>query len=129
MKKLTPKEFALREIAPYYKDPSICAIKGVFCLNLLPDGRMCVAGKNLLPKVREKNPTSSIYSIFSLYKKIQSSIFIPESVDILTVEEWGALQDMHDSIARREDDLLDINISKLDLFTLEELKEYCKTLN
>lgn len=129
MKKLTPKEFALREIAPYYKDPSICAIKGSACLNLLPDGRMCVAGKNLLLEIRKMHITLSIYSLFTMYKDDQSKIFIPGVVDVLTRNEWGELQGIHDAIARREDGLLDIHIKKLDLFTLEELKEYCKTLN
>lgn len=123
---ITKKEFALKQIAPYFKDPSTCGHSGNSCVNLTQDGRMCVAGKNYLPEVREKFPTGTVYNVLSNFSYNQSKVFIPESVDILTVDEWSKLQHLHDSIAK----YLNFNheINALGLFTPEELKEYAKTI-
>lgn len=98
--KPTPKEFALQQIAPYFKDPSLCGYAGDSCMNLTPDGRMCVAGKNYLPEIREQYKKAPVLDIRNIFKDNQSKVFLPESANILTWYEWTCLQSMHDSISR-----------------------------
>lgn len=124
---MTKKEFCLKELAPYYKDPSTCGYNESIemCVNLTKDGRMCVAGKNLLPEKRILNSAMSIDSIFMENDRDQSKIFIPEVVGILTNYEWTLLQQIHDAIATKKDEsILKVRIYNLNLFSLEELKEY-----
>jgi hypothetical protein len=128
MEKLSPKEFALQQIAPYFKDKSTCGVtEGGDCSYLTADGKMCVAGKNMLPSVREQynfdSEATDISSIFA--KKTQSQIFNPEAVDVLTNKEWSILQVIHDNIAlSKPKHRLEIAITELGLFTYEELVEY-----
>lgn len=126
--KPTPKEFALSQIAPYFKDPSLCGYAADTCMNLTPDGKMCVAGKNYLPEIREKYETASVLGLAEIFKNDQSKVFLPKSVDILTWREWACLQSMHDSIARKWEDSLKYAIKDLNLFTYEELVEYSSKL-
>ena len=129
---LTKKEFALKAIKPYAKDPNICArAEGGSCLNLTTDGRMCVAGKYLLEEVRNSHESGVITTILREYGNDQSKVFIPEAVDILTPNEWYNLQRIHDAISL----LMDNNfisdgltesqikgrVGLLGLFTYEEM--------
>lgn len=115
------KTFALNAIRPYAKDPSLCGIDSAgTCMNLTPDGKMCVAGKHLLPHVREANPSGLIVQLLS--GQDQTAVFVPEAANILTSREWEILQVIHDKIASK--DLLDSIISyikQLNLFTYEEM--------
>lgn len=126
--KPTPKEFALQQIAPYFKNPDLCGYDEHGCMNITPDGRMCVAGKNYLPEIKEKHPSTSVLNLAYLFKNDQSRVFLPESVYILTWEEWGDLQSMHDAIAREREHSLKVAIRNLNLFTYEELVEYSSKL-
>lgn len=125
MEKLSPKEFALQAIAPYYKDPSICGYEDDRCVYLTNNGRKCVLGKYLKEPDKFRGRGSAI-SIF--YAKTQEDILIPEAVGILSTDQWQSLQNIHDNVARNEN-LLNIRsrIDNLGLFTLEELEEYCST--
>jgi hypothetical protein len=122
------KEFALSQLAPYLKDPSTCGYdaRSSQCEYLIPDGRMCVAGKNMIePK-------------FGLHKGIddllddneQEDIFKPEVVGILSTIQWVGMQTIHDSIAVNVDnvDRLKVRIKRLNLFTYEELVERADSL-
>lgn len=123
------KEFALQEIAPYYKDPSICGYNETTekCMNLTTDGRMCVAGKNLLPRLKTVGSSLDINGILFENGSNQSNVFIPEVVGILTNYEWERLQKIHDAIAVKKPEYILIErINTLGLFTFEELKEYVK---
>jgi hypothetical protein len=130
MKKLSPKEFALSQIAPYFKDNSTCGItkdsnEKFWCCYLTPDGKMCVAGKNLLPEIREKhkdNYSMSIGTILDDANNDQSKVFIPEAVDILSKMQWEEMQMIHDRIATG--DAINHLVKQLGLFTYEELEEY-----
>ena len=124
------KEFALSQLAPYLADPSTCGMKidSETCEYLTPEGKMCVAGKNMIePK-------------FGLYKGIddildeldheQEGLFKPEVVGILTTTEWNNMQRIHDTIAihRNNIDRLKDRIKQLNLFTFEELVERAESL-
>ena len=123
----TKKEFALSQLAPYLADPSTCGYEeqNDLCLYLTDEGKMCVAGKNMLkPEVFENN--SSIEDI--LIYKLQEEVFKPEVVGILTSEEWGFMQLIHDQIATNKPVNMEKNIKRLNLFTIEELQERANLL-
>ena len=125
---MTKKKFALAQIAPYYKDPRTCGVDGSRCVYLTPDGRMCVAGKNMI------DPSKWLGTIGGILSKYdQSEVFKPEVVDILTTQEWRTLQLLHDKIGMVShgvvrDEIIKLYITELNLFSLEELEEYSKTL-
>jgi hypothetical protein len=130
------KEFALSQLAPYYANPSSCGFNKFTdtCEYLTADGRMCVAGKNMLNPV--KFGTSSILGIIGKNENKQEGIFKPEVVGILTDVEWNNMQRIHDNIA----DYTNTNgsclysskikerILILNLFTFEELVERAESL-
>lgn len=121
------KEFALAQIAPYFKDPSICGISknGLRCEYLSVAGKMCVAGKNML---HPENYTEDIEGI--LDQNLQRDIFKPEVVNILNTLQWRRLQNLHDNIATSKDEnALRIRVTALNLFTYEELVEFANNLN
>ncbi len=113
-----PKDFALDAIKPYYKDNSLCGIFDNKCMYITFDNKMCVAGQYML---HPENFTSSIGTI--LKNNLQSKIFIPEVVDILSVNEWILLQCIHDGIANDNNNnyYLKGRVKSLGLFTFEEL--------
>jgi hypothetical protein len=125
---LERKEFALSQIAPYLKDPSTCAIsiENEQCQYLMPDGRMCVAGKNMIKPSFGVN--MNIEDILKKSEFGQKGVFKPEVVGILTNQEWRYMQQIHDSIAVSPDDIcrLKERIELLNLFTYEELVERAK---
>jgi hypothetical protein len=123
------KEFALSQLAPYYADPSTCAkLDNSTCLYLTNDGRMCVAGKNMI------NPQKGVIKPINLilldndFK--QEGIFKPEVVGILDNEQWGLMQGIHDNIPTNfsKEEKLKVKIDKLNLFTFEELVERAESL-
>jgi len=122
------KEFALSQLAPYLKDPSTCGFNkdSGTCEYLMPDGRMCVAGKNMI------EPKFGIYKdildLLSKNEEEQEGIFKPEVVGILTNQEWKDMQSIHDNIvvAFNNVDRLKERIKRLNLFTYEELVERAK---
>jgi len=124
------KEFALSQLAPYYADPNTCGYnkEAETCEYKTPDGRMCVAGKNMIePK-------------YGMYKGIddllednefeQEGLFKPEVVGILSNSQWNKMQRIHDTIAvhRNNVDRLKDRIKQLNLFTFEELVERAESL-
>jgi hypothetical protein len=124
------KEFALSQLAPYYAEPSTCGYndKNTNCEYLMPEGKMCVAGKNMIePK-------------FGVYKGIedlldendneQEGLFKPEVVGILTNTEWICMQNIHDTIAVHRNNVgrLKDRIKKLNLFTFKEFVERAESL-
>jgi len=120
---MTKKEFALGQLAPYYKNPSTCGVNEYgTCMYLTKEGKMCVAGKNLL------KPIDVAKDIDSLIDEYGQEIFKPEARNILTKEEWRLLQKIHDNIAKNQHELMLVQIESLNLFTFEELVEYSKTL-
>ncbi len=126
--KITPKQFALEQLAPYYKDPSICGItEEDNCSYLTQDGKMCVAGKNLTKKERE-NLSSEDVSIEHLLEERGEDILIPQARGILNTKQWGNLQKIHDAIARKDAPRIQARIRDLDLFILEELKQEANNL-
>ena len=117
------KQFALEQIAPYFKDPSTCGFDGISCEYLNKEGKMCVAGKNMLDP-KSFNKYGIISDVFDKYT--QEQIFKPEVVGILTNEQWLDLQSIHDSIAATNISSVERSIKNLNLFTYEELVEFCK---
>ncbi len=123
------KLFSLSQIAPYFNNPELCGMDQEInnCQYLTHDGKMCVAGKNMLTEVREKYAiiAGSIKEI--LKGKSQEDVFIPESVDILSIDEWQFLQVIHDNIAFGNIQNVKYNCEMPDsLFTYQELVEYSK---
>jgi hypothetical protein len=122
------KEFALSQLAPYYANPSTCGYDNEenVCEYLMPDGRMCVAGKNMI------TPKNGLYFTIDvlLGNDSQEGILKPEVVGILTNQEWQVMQGIHDTIAVHTNDIdkLKTVIGRLNLFTFEELEERAKTL-
>ena len=93
------KEFALSQLAPYLADPSTCGfnIENKTCEYITPDGRMCVAGKNMIePKL---GLLKGIDDILKDLNQVQEGLFKPEVVGILTASEWKIMQHIHDTIA------------------------------
>jgi len=120
----TAKEFALEQIAPYYKDPSICGYDGNSCRYITEDGKMCVAGKNMLnPRI---NCFDSIKAILS--EDLEEDVFKPAARGILNPKQWSLLQNIHDSIAEGEEHNVPIGVIELGLFSLEELEEAANKL-
>jgi hypothetical protein len=123
------KEFALSQLAPYLADPSTCGYNGEKknCEYLMPDGRMCVAGKNMV------NPRFQWYQgigdILDDNDDEQEGIFKPEVVGILTNGQWKNMQRIHDCIAHTGNtSMLKDRIQLLNLFTYEELVERAESL-
>ena len=78
------KEFALSQLAPYLADPSTCGMdkERNSCDYITPDGRMCVAGKNMIePKL---GLYKGIDDILKELNHVQEGLFKPEVVGILT---------------------------------------------
>jgi hypothetical protein len=124
------KDFALSQLAPYLADPSTCAIsrENQQCEYIMPDGRMCVAGKNMIePKF---GVSKNIEDILLENEEEQKGVFKPEVVGILTNREWEKMQPIHDTIAIAPEnvDRLKERIQLLNLFTYEELVERAESL-
>jgi hypothetical protein len=124
------KEFALSQLAPYLADPSTCAIhrENQQCEYIMPDGRMCVAGKNMIKPIF--GVCKNIEDILLENEEEQKGVFKPEVVGILTNTQWQLMQPIHDTIAIAPDnvDRLKERIKLLDLFTYEELVERAESL-
>lgn len=124
------KEFALSQLAPYFKDPSTCGYDKdtTNCEYLTSNGNMCVAGKNMI------NPKFGLYEgiddILEENDNEQYGVFKPEVVGILTTQEWKRMQSIHDTIANnfRNVDTLKERIQRLNLFTYEEFVERAESL-
>ncbi len=120
------KAFALKAIAPYFKNPDICGFDKAAqrCVYLTDDGRKCVAGKYA---IEPDKLSGSIRWLLDFTR--EEKLFVEEARNKLTNEEWGLLQVLHDGIAHG---LIDTNIrervDKLNLFTLEELQHYAANL-
>lgn len=122
----TKKEFCLQEIAPYYKDRSLCAYNQEVsnCEYLTPDGKMCVLGKNLIDP---GNPEYDEQSATDILNGFGEEILKPEVRGILTPLEWERLQSIHDCLGNPLFyKNLDKSIKNLELFTLQELEDYCQ---
>lgn len=119
---MTKKEFALRQIAPYYKDPSICGYTSEGCLYRTSEGKSCVFGKNLLEDRYDRSFEGRYAS--TLLEEFGEDILIPESRGILTPGEWDKLQGIHDSIALKRDVHQFIHTQGDMLFTHQELLDY-----
>jgi hypothetical protein len=118
------RKFAFEQILPYFQDNSLCGHNNVEgCQNLTYNGKMCVVGKNLLEDVRNNYKTCSVTTLFNKFKDDQSKIFIPSSVNILSLSEWERLQGIHDNIATNQNGGMEFYIKELNLFTLEELQQ------
>ena len=113
------KQFALEQIVPYYKDPSMCEYnkERERCEYITEDGRMCVAGKNM------EQPNLWDYSISFILNSHGQTVLKPEVRGILSTGEWKWLQRVHDRIATGED-LEKLFESPEALFTQEELKSF-----
>jgi hypothetical protein len=124
------KEFALSQLAPYLADPNTCGYDkpNEQCEYLMPDGRMCVAGKNMVNPRFEWH--QGIGDILEDNDDEQEGIFKPEVVGILTNGQWDLMQRIHDTIAIQPDnvDRLKERIQRLNLFTYEELVERAESL-
>ncbi len=124
---MTKKQFALSQIEEYIKDPSKCGSDGTQCMNLTSSGKMCVAGKNYLPEVIKEHAKAGFEIISDDYHGDQSKFLIPSSVGILSSDEWGWLQGVHDCIASGQigDTITEHGKYRIEmphaLFTYEEL--------
>lgn len=120
---MNKKEFIISQLAEYFQDSTKCGYEGDTCMNITSDGKMCVAGKNLLPEMRDKYPKADIETIFTIFGS-QSNFLRPEAVDILTLKEWMNLQFIHDSLANGYT-LCTNTISILGFESPEDLKNQC----
>jgi hypothetical protein len=106
--------FALAQILPYFKDTNTCGMdESGSCQYITKEGKMCVAGKNML------NP--------SKFGNVNiDDIFKPNAVDMLNGKQWFLLQKMHDCLSTGKQMSLKIFegfIDELDMFTYNELLE------
>ena len=125
---MTPKDFALEKIAPYFINPTTCGydkIEGdMECTYETIDGKMCIAGTDMLPNIRKKYKKlgGSILDIIET-EKGQGNVFLKKSANILTDEQWDDLQCIHDYLAESDFNNFKVSITDLNLFTLEELEQ------
>ncbi len=112
------KAFAMAQLIPYFKDPSTCGFDENGCVYLTKDGKMCVAGKNMLNPENFDGPITMYLLTLS-----QKEVFKSEAVDVLNLKEWFNIQYIHDSIAMKELENIKKGIESLGLFTYEELLE------
>lgn len=133
MSRENAKAFALAQIAPYFKNPETCGFnpKTSSCNYLTPEGKMCVAGKNMINP--ENFPqTDGIAGILTY--DTQEKVFREDVVGVLSKLEWTMLQRIHDRIATTNsgfftnEDPLKEAIINLGLFTYTELKEAAEAL-
>lgn len=119
---MTKKEFVLQQIAPYWKDPSTCGHDGICCQYITQDGKMCVAGKNMIdPKRFYKFGTIS----HILDDHTQKEVFKRESVDQLSQQEWLFLQQAHDKLAYHQKETALDMLQRIDnTITQKELDNY-----
>lgn len=126
------KLFSLSQIAPYFNNPELCGTdkKSNSCQYLTQDGKTCVAGKNMLPVAIKKWASLNISIDSILDETPQEEVFIPDSVGILTTQEWQHLQVIHDRISKLNDKShIDYYCDSPDsLFTYQELVDYSKKL-
>ncbi len=121
---MTKKEFALQAIGPYYKDRNLCGYENGGCKYITSYGKKCVFGKYTKDPIM-LNGNGSALAVLKMYNEID--ILVPEAVGILTKNEWQQLQEMHDTIAQSYTTIdLREEINNLNLFTLQELEEYCE---
>lgn len=97
---MTKKEFILANIAPYYHNPEICGYdkEKNSCQYLTNEGKMCVAGKNML----YPESFSNDINIKDIIADGGQLVLKEESRNILTSEDWSNLQYLHDMIAERK---------------------------
>ena len=121
---MNKKEFALAQLAPYYKDKNKCGFENGACVYLTRTGNSCVAGANMIKPSRWGGRGISTI----LREHTQEEVFKPESVGILTNDEWASLQLIHDSIATSSPHLIQRNVCELRLFSMSELEEAANKL-
>lgn len=118
---MTKREFIVSQLKEYILDPSKCGYFNGYCVNITPDGKMCVVGKNLLEEVRKEHPNEGVLSI---YMNQGEEMFIPESRNQLHPVEWMEMQRLHDNIAEGVE-CSGETLSVLGFASFEELKEEC----
>tara|TARA_R110000782_G_scaffold144871_2_gene237680 strand:- start:1567 stop:1953 length:387 start_codon:yes stop_codon:yes gene_type:complete len=115
--------FALAQILPYFKDTNTCGMdESGSCQYITKEGKMCVAGKNMLNPSKFGNV--NIDDILNDYT--QKEIFKPNAVDMLNGKQWFLLQKMHDCLSTGKQMSLKIFeefIDELNMFTYNELVE------
>lgn len=136
------KTFALNAIRPYAHNPQICGFDPrIGCLYVAPNGNHCVVGQ-YMKNPRDWNMAGSIESIgenlgvHNLNRVLQDSV-----ANILTLKEWGILQEIHDLIARINESTISLlekrhyeialqyRIIVLNLFTYEEMMAEDNSVN
>lgn len=115
---MTKRDFCIAQIKPYYQDRSLCGISETgSCLYRTKDGKMCVAGKNMINPGQFKEET--IDQLLAIHGE---GILKPEARNILSLREWAILQLIHDKIAKSMFKDLTWHIADLGLFSLNDLK-------
>lgn len=119
----TKKQIALELIAPYYINPETCGFENGGCIYKTTDGKMCVAGKCFKDGIEftESQKSASILSLLQIYP--QEKLFKPEFANVFSSEEWYNMQRIHDAISVH--DSCNAIVGKLNLFTMQELIDYC----
>ncbi len=130
MARISKKEFVLSQIAPYFNDTTLCGFdeKAELCQYLTAEGKMCVAGKNMLPEVLQREDFKNMAGIDDILDhNEQKDIFKKEAVGRLDTKQWVRLQGIHDNLAMGKD--CRQNVERLGLFTYEELEAYAEKLS
>ncbi len=125
--KQTAKEFALAQLAPYFKNPETCGISGGACQYLTKEGKMCIAGKNLT-KTALKEYAERGKGIQSILEEKGEQVLTAKARKILTPIQWGDLQVIHDRIARGDTIGVKNRIEQMRLFLFEDLEKYADDL-
>lgn len=128
---MNKQEFIIDQLKPYFLNRDICGWEGSQCSYLTSEGKMCVAGKNMIDPKEWTNCNNSIDLI--LADTTQAKVFKPESCDILNTNEWQLTQRVHDNLARPTLSFYSIltaieSLERASLTDLTELKELLKNL-
>lgn len=117
------KELALSLIAPYFNDRSLCGFDPeIGCVYQTNDGKMCVFGKCMTDRDREKFKEFGGTSR-AILNNHGEKVLKPEYRGFFSTNEWAWLQMLHDSIAKKENTKNLFTLSN-SVFSQEELIQY-----
>lgn len=94
------REFILDTLLPYKQDPSTCAIDGLSCLYLTPDGRKCAVGKHL-KEGEWQNKGGHAIDLFNTWG--EEAVLTEEALaQNIPLEIWILIQRCHDALAHKD---------------------------
>ena len=121
------KQFIIDTLKPYFLDSTLCAVEGNTCKYLTKVGKTCAIGRHLdptHPNYRKVSHTRG--DVFILHGRYNlNNVLKSEAKYILSIDEWRAVQVIHDNLADSFSNIPDIvfSIDALEKITHTDLSE------